>query len=133
MKIKVIIERGTDGLYSYFMDNDSFDFALNGQGNSVEEAKKEFLSAYREIQEIYQEEGKITPKFEFEYEYDVPSFLSYYSNILSLAGFHRLTGINQSQLSQYVNGYRKPGPKTAKKIETSLHRFAEEMSQVHFA
>ena len=132
MKARVIIERGTDGLYSCYMDNDSLDFALNGQGGSVEEAKKEFLLVYQEIKEMYQEEGKVAPKLEFEYEYDVPSFLSYYSKVLSLAGLHRLTGINQGQLSQYVNGYRKPGLKTVKKIETSLHNFAKEIGQVRF-
>ena len=132
MKVKIIIERGTDGLYSYYMDNDNFDFALNGQGNSVEEAKKEFLTVYQEIKEMYQEEGKSAPDLEFEYEYDLPSFLSYYSKVLSLAGLNRLTGINQRQLSQYVNGYRKPGQKTVRKIETSLHKFGKEISQVQF-
>jgi len=132
MKTKVVIERGEDGLYSYYMDNDNFDFALNGQGNSVEEAQKEFLLVYQEIKEMYKEEGKSAPELEFEYEYDVPSFLSYYSKVLSLAGLYRLTGINQRQLSQYTSGYRKPGQKTVRKIETSLHKFGKEISQVRF-
>ena len=132
METRVIIERGTDGLYSCYMDNDSFDFALNGQGNSVEEAKNEFLLTYQELKEMYQEEEKVAPALKFQYEYDIPSFLSYYSKVLSLAGLHRLTGINQGQLSQYVSGYRKPGLKTVRKIETSLHEFAEEISQLHF-
>ena len=132
MKTKVIIERGTDGLYSYYMDDNRFDFALNGQGNTVEDAKNEFLLVYDEIKEMYKEEGKVTPELEFNYKYDVASFLSYYSKTLSLAGLYRLTGINQSQLSQYVSGYRKPSPQTVKKIETSLHNFAKEISQVNF-
>jgi len=132
MKTIVIIERGTDGLYSCYMDNDSFDFALNGQGKSVEEAKNEFLLTYSELREMYNEEDKIAPELDFQYEYDVPSFLSYYSKVLSLAGLHRLTGINQGQLSQYVSGYRKPKEKTVKKIEKSLHEFGKEISQVNF-
>jgi len=83
MKTKVIIERGTDGLYSFYMDNDSLDFALNGQGNTVEEARKEFLLTYQEIKEMYQEEVKAAPELDFEYEYDVASFLNYYNGILS--------------------------------------------------
>ena len=70
MRAKVIIERGTDGLYSYYMDNDGFDFALNGQGCSIEEAKKEFLLVYKEIKEMYREEGKVAPELEFEYEFE---------------------------------------------------------------
>ena len=132
MKTKVIIERGMDGFYSCYMDDNSFDFTLNGQGSSVEEAKKEFFLVYDELKEMYQEEGMVLPELDFEYEYDTASFLSYYSKVLSLAGLHRLTGINQGQLSQYVNGYRKPSPKTVKKIETSLHDFAKDISQVRF-
>ena len=69
---------------------------------------------------------------EFDFSYDVPSFLAYYKGLLTLAGLSRVTGINQSQLSQYVSGYRRPSAKTTKKIESSLHSFGQELSQVNF-
>jgi transcriptional regulator with XRE-family HTH domain len=52
--------------------------------------------------------------------------------VLSLAGLGRLTGVAQGQLSHYVTGRRKPSPKTVKKIEKSLHEFADEIKQIQF-
>jgi len=132
MKAKVIIERGTDGLYSFYMDNDSLDFALNGQGNTVGEAREEFLLTYQEIKEMYQEEGKAVPELDFEYEYDVASFLNYYNGILSKSGLEKITGINQKQLWHYSSGKRKPSRETVIKIQDGLTRFAKDIEQVHF-
>lgn len=81
---------------------------------------------------FYKEQGRNFVEAEFEYQYDVPSFLSYYGKILTLAGLERLTGIHQGQLSHYVTGHRKPGRKTTEKIEKKLHEFAEDHRQVSF-
>ncbi|NDV46190.1 XRE family transcriptional regulator [Paludibacter sp. 221] len=132
MKAKVIIERGTDGFYSLYMNEDKFDFGLNGQGNTVEEAKEEFLQAYNELKEMYAEEKKQVPALDFVYEYDVASFLNYYDGILSKSGLEKITGINQKQLWHYASGTRKPNPETVKKIQDGLNRFAKDLEQVHF-
>lgn len=50
----------------------------------------------------------------------------------TLAGLERITGVNQGQLSHYINGVRKPSPKTIQKIESRLHDFAKEIGQVNF-
>lgn len=135
MKAIVIIERGDDGTFDAYLENaGSLSFGLLGQGKTVQETIDDFLNSRDEMKAHYAEENKSFPTdLEFEYKYDVPSFLSYYSKILSLAGLQRLTGVNQGQLSHYVTGHRKPSPKTAEKIEKSLHDFANEISQVHFA
>ena len=133
MKAKVIIERGNDGLFSYYMNEDKFDFGLNGQGNTIDEARQEFLSVYAELQEMYVEEGKEFPKLEFEYEYDMCSFLNYYSGILSKSGLEKITGVNQKQLWHYSSGKRKPTKSTVAKIQVGLNNFANELKQVHFA
>lgn len=62
----------------------------------------------------------------------MPSFLKYYSKVLSLAGLERLTGVDQGQLSHYITGHRKPSQRTKDKIEKALHDFAKELSQVEF-
>lgn len=108
------------------------DFLLLGQGNTVAEAIEDMKVAMEDIQELYKEKDKPFPELEFQYKYDLPSFLDYYSKILSFAALERLTGINQRQLSQYVQGYRKPSKETAKKIEEKLHLLAEELQQVQF-
>jgi len=133
-KVKAFIERGNDGKYAVYVDleDNTLNYGIHGNGNTASEAIEDFKACYHEMKEMYLEEGMNFVEANFDFIYDVPSLLSYYSNIISLAGLHRLTGINQNQLSQYVIGYRKPGPKTVKKIETSLRTFAQELSQVQF-
>ena len=133
-KVKTFIERGNDGSYSVYVDleDTTLNYGIHGTGNTAKEAINDFISAYEAMKAFHLQKNKEFVEANFEFVYDLPSLLSYYSNILSLAGLHRLTGINQAQLSQYVIGYRKPGQKTVKKIETSLHTFANELSQVQF-
>lgn len=130
MKVIVIIEQNSDGKYFAFMDNYNLEFGITGFGNTVEDAKSDFLLAYDEMKELFKDEGKPITELEFEYKFDVASFLEHYSKILSLAGLGRLTGVAQGQLSHYVTGRRKPSQKTVQKIEKSLHDFAAEISQV---
>ena len=132
MKVNVIIEQNTEGKYFTYIDNNDLDFGLNGYGETVDDAKKDILLAYDEMKELYAEENKSIPELEFEYRFDVASFLEYYAKVLSMAGLERLTGVAQDQLSHYVTGRRKPSPKTVKKMEKSLHDFADEIKQIQF-
>ena len=84
------------------------------------------------MKEYYAENGKSFEEAEFDYQYDMASFLSYYSKAFTLAGLSRVTGINQGQLSHYVTGRRVPSLRTKRKIQQSIHAFASDLSQVHF-
>jgi len=133
MKVDVFIEKGLDGTYDLHLGEQTkgLTFGLLGQGDTVQEAINDFYNSRDEIKTYYKEVGKPFPEdLEFVFKYDTASFLAYYSNVLSLAGLGRLTGIAQGQLSHYVTGRRKPSQKTVQKIEKSLHKFADEISQV---
>ena len=84
------------------------------------------------MKDYYAENNKNFTECEFQFQFDIASFLAYYGSILSLAGMERLTGVNQGQLSHYVTGHRKPSKKTIEKIETKLHEFGKELNQVEF-
>ncbi|NDV65894.1 type II toxin-antitoxin system HicB family antitoxin [Bacteroides sp. 224] len=131
-KVIVNIERGNDGTYGAYIDENPLSYGLLGDGKTVDEAIEDFYNSYKEMKDYYLDENKEFEEAEFEFKYDVASFLAYYSNKLSLAGLQRITGINQGQLSHYITGRSKPSKKTAEKIEESLHKFAEEIRQVHF-
>ena len=133
-KVKAIVGRVKTGLfvYSVVMDAPDVPFGLNGTGRTVEEAKKDFLEAYAEIREIMAAEGKKYEEMEFEYLYDIPSFLEYFAYALSLAGLERITGINQRQLSHYINGTAIPRRKTIDKFQTRLMSFADDLRAVKF-
>lgn len=131
-KINVVIERGVDGTYSAFIADNNSKFGCIGEGKNVEETKKDFLDAVEEMKEVYKMNGKAFPNVEFNFIFDVASFLNYYAYAFSLAGLARITGVNQGQLSHYVTGRRKPSKTTIEKIEKSLHEFAVEIGEIKF-
>ncbi|HTN68025.1 MAG: helix-turn-helix transcriptional regulator [Dysgonamonadaceae bacterium] len=134
MKLKAIIVRGNNGTYDVNLEySNKVTFGLFGQGDRVDEAIADFYNSRDEMQAHYKEIGKKFPdNLDFEFKYDVASFLEYYSNKFTLAGLQTITGINQGQLSHYVTGRKKPRQETIQKIEDGIHRFAKELSQVSF-
>ena len=133
MKVQVIIERGVDDTFDANMEFISnIPFGLLGQGKTVSEAIDDFYNSYYEIKAMYQAEGNECPALEFEFKYDMPSFLQYYAYSFTLAGLEQITGVNQRQLSHYINGVKKPGERTVRKIENRIHVFANEISSVSF-
>ena len=133
-KVKAFIERGTDGTYGVYVDlnDETLNYGIHGDGATKQEAIDSFMTAYEDMKEIYEEEGKPFVEAEFSFHYDVVSFLEYYNQFLTLSGLSKLTGINKAQLSQYIQRYRNPSPKTTEKIQTALHDFADELKSIHF-
>jgi len=132
MKVKVIIEKGKDNRFSAYMDYYELDFGLSGFGKTAQEAINDFYECYDEEKTMQLREGKIAPELEFDIQYDVTSFLDYYAGILSKSGLEKITGVNQKQLWHYSSGKRKPTRQTSLRIQNNLHRFAENLKQVHF-
>lgn len=133
IQVKATIERGDNGTYDVTMEYLSqIPFGLLGQGNNVEEAISDFYNSYNEIKSFLAEKGEVYPPLEFHFVYDIPSFLKRYAYAFSLAGLGRITGINERQLSHYINGIRKPSLKTTLKIEQKLKEFAGEIAMLQF-
>ena len=133
-KVRVFIERASDGDYSAYMpDEDNLSYGIIGTGHTIDETLKDFNAAYEGMKAYYASEDKPFEEVEFEFSYDIPSFLSYYSDKLSLAGLERITGVAQGQLSHYVTGRRQPSKKTVEKIQKALRNFGNELSHVNFA
>jgi hypothetical protein len=131
-KVKVIVECGKDGKYSAFMDCYEYDFSLAGFGNTAKEAIADFYNCVKEETEMKINEGKDMPKLDFYIQYDVSSFLNYYSGILSKSGLEKITGINQKQLWHYSSGKRKPTRQTTLRIQDRLHKFATSLKEITF-
>ena len=132
--VKAIIEMGTDGTYGVYIDLEEkrLSYGIIGDGNTVQEAVADFKNSYEEMKTYYAEIGKNFQEVEFEYQYDMASFLNYISGKITLSGLQRITGVNQGQLSNYLNGYRRPSKRTIHKMERSLHSFGKEISQMKF-
>mgnify|MGYP001206229506 FL=1 len=128
-QVRVIIERGNDGNFSCFVSDETpLKNGILGYGNTVQEAKDDFISAYNEAIKMFNE----TPNVEFSFVYDIVSFLQEFSKKLSLAGLQTITGINRKQLSHYVNGKSKPSKATVKKISEGINKFQQELQDISF-
>lgn len=132
-KVNAVIEKAPDGSYSIYMDTSDMDYLTTGTGMTVAEAKADFETAYDDIRKEYAAKGKYFEEVEFNYIYDIPSFLQEYAYAFTLAGLERITGVNQKQLGHYISGYRKPSPRTAKKIQEGINAFCKQLSTIHFA
>jgi predicted RNase H-like HicB family nuclease len=130
--LKAIIERAGDGNYSVYMDAEDISYLITGTGKTAEEAINSFKENYEDMKRYYAEEGKKFEEVDFDYQYDMASFLSYFSKAFSLAGLSRITGINQGQLSHYVTGHRVPSKRTKEKMQQSIRSFAADLNQVNF-
>ncbi|MCL2502264.1 MAG: DNA-binding protein, partial [Bacteroidales bacterium] len=110
LKVKAFIERGANGKYGVYLDHDEtrLNYGIFGEGSSAEEAINDFYGCYEDIKMSLREDGKSFFEVDFDIQYDVASFLNYYSKILTLSGLEKVTGINQRQLGHYVQGRTLP-------------------------
>jgi predicted RNase H-like HicB family nuclease len=133
-KIKAIIEKGNDGLYSIYLPDV---MGMYGTGETEAEAKEALLEAVESAREYVEETGKwgdyvvFKSDFEFDYRYDLSGFFKSYSffDVSALAG--RL-GLNASLLRRYKSGISKAETKQKEKIEQGIHNIAIELSAVKF-
>lgn len=130
--VQVTIERGLDGSYTAHFSDERMPFGLIGDGHSVGEAVADFYQTNEDMRAYYAQAGKPFPEVNYNFVYDMPSFLQYYAYAFTLAGLERITGVNQGQLSHYITGRRKPSEKTIRKIEERIHAFGEEIAAVKF-
>jgi predicted RNase H-like HicB family nuclease len=133
IKATAVIERGDDGKYSIFIEDESYPYGIMGTGNTTNEAMKDFMEGYRDMKEYVESTGETFEETEFIFKYDVPSFLQEYAYAFTLAGLERITGINQKQLGHYISGYRKPSEKTIRRIESGIHSFCDKLSAIQFS
>lgn len=128
-KIVMVIEKSKDYFDAY---SDNCDGIYAG-GASIEDVKKNTSEAIEALKRNLPENRwpkQLKGEYEIEWKLDVPSFLEYYSNYMSLAGMQRATGINQKQLSNYLNHRAVPRRKQADRIMSGIHKFAAELMSI---
>lgn len=129
-KVNAIIETASDGSYSIYSDADDLGYLLLGFGDTVEEAKSEFVEGYKEMRKYYAEVGKPFTELEVTYKFDVPSFLEYYAKVISIERLSRLSDVRKKRLHNYITGTQRPTPKTLEKIQGAIWAIARDLSSV---
>ena len=131
-KVKVYIEKAEFG-FSAYMEEAHLDYGCIGEGSTVEETIDDFNKSLGGIRDYYIKQGKHFEEIDYDFYYDVASFLDEYSKAFSLAGLERITGVSQAQLGHYLHGRRKPTRKTIEKIQKGVDSFAHNLTAVRFA
>lgn len=131
-QIKIFIEKSSYGFSAYMEDAD-LNYGLFGEGKTVEETIDDFNKSYVGMREHFEKHGKPFEEIQYEFFYDVASFLDKYCKAFSLAGLERITGVSQTQLGHYLHGRSKPSKKTIEKIQERVQKFASDLIAVKIA
>jgi hypothetical protein len=123
MKIIGTIERSKTGYYSIYPDKDILNCAPFGYGETLQEAKEDFMLGIEELRQIKFEELGYYPK-EFddlvvEFRYDLSTLFEAF-DFLNVSKFAQYAGINESKMRQYASGVCDPGVKASRKISDAL-------------
>ncbi|MCK4746408.1 MAG: type II toxin-antitoxin system HicB family antitoxin [Bacteroidales bacterium] len=73
---------------------------------------------------------EFSKEYELTFKMDVASLFEWFSGVLTKSGVSRLTGMNQSLISQYASGIKTPSHKQTKKIEKALHSLGQELLEI---
>lgn len=129
--MKVQIEKQSDGTYIAY--NTTGDMVqLIGTGDTVAEAKSDFMNSIEEIIESYKEDAQPVPvelTEEPEFYFDVSSLFEYYS-VINVSAFGKMVGINDSLLRQYKRGGTYISDAQLGKIEAAIHQLGREFSSL---
>lgn len=84
-------------------------------------------AAYEEIIEVNRAEGVDTPKVEFTYRFDIPSYFARF-DFINAAKFAEHCGINATLLRRYISGKANASKEQAEKIRKALNEITTELS-----
>lgn len=128
----VILEKSKSGQYSAYLPELPGCIAT---GKTIQETKNSIVSAVEFHLEGMVEDGDEIPEFfageyKLTFELDIQTLFEWFSGLMTKKAVSKLTGMNQSLVSQYANGEKVPGPKQRRRIEQALHKFGEDLCSV---
>jgi predicted RNase H-like HicB family nuclease len=132
-KIEVLVSWSGD---NYSVGTGQIGGAVFVTGKTIDDAKREFESAFEYHIEGCLADGDELPDFvtnneyEFDYVMQISAILHYFDGVLTRAALARATGINQRQLGHYATGASTPRAEQRRKIIEGIHRIGTELSAV---
>ncbi len=121
--IEIIVERTKTGYSAY-----ASKYPVFTTGKSLEELKLHVLEA---LNLYFHKSNKIVTEKELKIVLDLPQFFHFYKVINAKALAERI-GMNQSLLSQYISGSKKPSSIQTKRILEGVQQVGKELSSVKF-
>jgi len=121
MKLKFIIEKTKTGYSAYEVKKPIFT-----TGKTILELQLNTLEASN----LYlKEKGRKVTLSQINFEIDFKQFFEYYK-IINAKHLAKRIGMNESLLSQYVNGIKKPSKKQVNRIVEGLHEVGKELTEL---
>jgi hypothetical protein len=120
--ITFIVEKTHTGYSAY---NEDFPIATTGSSFS------DLLYNATEAYNLYLEgTGRQINEKDIRLEIDLKQFFRYY-RVINAKFLAKRIGMNESLLSQYVRGRKKPSPKQARRILLGVQEIGRELSNLH--
>lgn len=129
--MKAVVEKQSDGTYIAY-NPDGKNVTLIGTGDTVKEARQDFLNSINEAIEGYKEAGMEVPvelSENIEFSFDISSLFEYYS-VFNVSALGRYIGINPGLMRQYKKGDTPISDAQLEKIENGIHRLANELASL---
>lgn len=111
----------------YSAQAEIYDDFIITEGESLDELKNNILEA---INLSVEENGNEYSLDHLKFDYDLESFFNFYKVINAKALSERI-GMNQSLLSQYIKGIKKPSSKQLKRILKGVQDIGKELTEVN--
>jgi hypothetical protein len=123
--IKFTVGKTSTGFDAYYEHNGNIVAVTTG--GTMAELKDNALEAYNLYAEETGKKGITAERITFEF--DLPSFFEYYP-VISAKALSTRVGINNTLLSQYVTGIKKPSAKQVQRILTEVKVIGRELSEL---
>ncbi len=127
MKIKVIIEKTSDGFSAYA---EKVSLPVGTIGDSIEEIRKNMIDALNLHQKHHHK--SLVKEVDLDFQFDLASFFAYYKVINAKALGERI-GMHQSLLAQYISGKKKPSSRQVERIMEGIQDVAHELIRLKIA
>ena len=124
-KIKITVTKEDTGYSATAFTGSNF---IATESETFEGLKEMVLEA---VNLAFEEKGIVYAMDDIQFEYDLESFFDFYKVINAKALSERI-GMNQSLLSQYIKGIKKPSAPQTKRILQGVQQIGKELSEVSF-
>ena len=120
-KITMIVEK-TDTGFSAYSEKDS----IFTTGKTITELTN---NAFEAAELLFENEDVKLSHNDIKFEFDFQQFFQYY-RVLNAKYLAERIGMNETLLSQYVQGHKKPSEKQTNKILSGIHEIGQELSSL---
>jgi len=122
-KIRLVVEKTDTGFSAFCVD-----YSVYTTGHSFTELLGHAVEAINLY--LSDKDARVT-EANIEFEIDIPQFFQYY-RVINAKFLARRIGMNESLLSQYIHGIKKPSAAQTNRILAGIREIGQELSNLNF-